>query len=403
MSQMFAVVLVAISAVDGVRYKRTVGHVPKEPYQQDVEEPSQQGASLDPTASVREFSNIDTHSLVQKGVLDPAAIVRELSKIDTQSLVLDTISAVAEWDFSGNISQQLIETAASTGIQILTDVLTITNPFLGAVFGVFAGFLDFGGVDPETELISNILATVDKMIKQALSWYDSQQTYGEIVSLMSTVKNSDDTDTIDDEIVATVSKVFNSSCWANSNNCQEFYTTWGGGQALIYEIKFAELMVAQYVDVKLKGKNDPVFKNQLNAVKIRLKAHVAAWTTYRNASTWFHRGKVERKGSLYVITEQGYDSYLHSGDRDDKNVENSEYSGPNCASSAKYHRRRVVYPPGSMTGSMNYGSHDKTSDEMNRRVDLCMQTWKQSISDELTTMQSQVDALGRAIEKIMKA
>jgi len=291
--------------------------------------------------------------------------------------------------------------------------LSMVNPLLGSVFGMLAGLLDWGGVDPEEVLIQKILDRVDKMIQQALAEFDNKLTRGHLVSLMDIIQHSREdeiaTRSINSAITSTVSHVFNSSCWSNANNCQVFYTSWGGGAALIYEIKLAELMIGQYCDVYIRNQtaDDPSFKSQFCKVRDRLSSHMAAWKTYRSNSSWFHKGRLVEGGPGYFI-EQGHDSYLQSGqNKNDSNVKNNQYSGPNCPLSPHQSRRRrwiaepFNYPPGSSCTFQQYGRRRSTENHMNSKVQVCHDSWKADINDELDTMQKEVNSIVRAIDNIM--
>jgi len=128
---------------------------------------------------------------------------------------------------------------------------------------------------------------------------------------------------------------------------------------------------------------------------------MSAWKTYRSNSSWFHKGRLVQGGPGYTI-EQGHDSYLQSGqNKNDKNEENNEYSGPNCPPSAKNHRRRASYPSGSSCTFQQYGRRRSTQNNMNSKLQKCHDTWKADINDELNTMQKQVNSIVKSINNIM--
>jgi len=296
--------------------------------------------------------NASVEASVQVANPDMADPSRVLSlDIEPQELLADVISRIGDFDFSEDIGAQIASLAGATFL----GALEMVNPILGAVVSVFAGLLGVNGADPNSALIKNILAQVDKMTTQSIANFRNELTQQDIQGTLNMIKRADtkfEWIVVGSAIHKEVGSIFTDACWnsPNSVNCQTWRTTGGGVRALIYEIEYTQMMISVHLELRRLSENatDQKDKSQyidkaedlvedIKAAGSRCLSHAYAWKAYRAALKNFNIGsykQAENRRRLWCNIYQGRDLFM-----------NKEYTGPNCWASSDTHRRRTASYP----------------------------------------------------------
>jgi hypothetical protein len=339
--------------------------------------------------------------------IDPDSILTSVSSVDPEELLVGTMEGIAEFDFKGDIGEQ----TASLALATFGTALSMVNPILGVVFTVFSGLLGFGGADENNELIVKIKEMVQLMIKQSIAQWAVKLQRSFLAGILNEIKKPKtwaDWQSIGDELSFRAPMIFNVSCWeSKAQTCRHYRQEFGGGEALVTEIEYAEIMVSSYLS--LKDMNHPEARDvliDLKKVAPLLYGHLVDWRSYRLKSSMFRRGRWIEGGPGYTI-EQGQDAFVHdiNANRKDKNLNprgGGEFQGSSCIPSVYNHRRRALYLPGSRITFQKWGRRRSTQNRMNQDLNKCLASWRDTkIKPQLNFLQRRVNGVMRAIFNIV--
>merc|ERR1711860_397049 len=110
-----------------------------------------------------DLNSIGNSSL--SNAIEPNSVLLSVATVDPEELLVGTIEGIAEFDFSGDLGQQVAALALAT----FGTALSMANPILGVVFSVASGLFGLGGANGNDQLITKIKEMVKFMIKEAIS------------------------------------------------------------------------------------------------------------------------------------------------------------------------------------------------------------------------------------------
>lgn len=249
----------------------------------------------------------------------------------------------------GDMKQELL----NVGLDTFQFAVSLANPVLGAAVAVlFSLFVKEG----EDDMEKKILAQVEDMFKEFKLDLLHDQLRTKITNVERHVRtqeelfkrdnpqsatrdwntNLDNWKKVHDDLLDSTSTVFD-RCWSNkdSSECSDWRTSKGGATALMYELKFTELLVANELNLKMLGYKHadieiPGLKDELHKAGQLAYDHAVSWKQFRT-KTEVTKSRVNcgAKGKFCRIAELGVDRYT------DKTLDRFRETYYGCTSASK--------------------------------------------------------------------
>jgi hypothetical protein len=310
---------------------------------------------------------------------------------DMSDVTVAAIEGLAEFNFNGDIGQQLVALGVSIGVAAISAV----NPVLGAVAGIFASFFGGGG---DENLMADIMERVDTMIKGSLASFANHLRHSHIQATLESIKYASEEvhwQIIAHDFLTGAPSMMNQSCWAISSpnspalvfpsggralydECMAYQNSDSFGTALKYELEYSALLLSSVAEM-LRFKSHALdcrvvsLMNTLKQVRNLLKFHHGgAWGRKRLAgkNKKVSRGSAEPYGHMCNV-KAVWDEKLKMS------ITSKHYS--ECLDTRKY-----------------YGG----CDEYKKRLHLCATWYRTRISDQYEIIVKQINATELTIIKL---
>lgn len=314
------------------------------------------------------------------------------------------VTGLANFDFSqGKIGQQLLQ----LGKDLLITGISLINPVLGAIVGIFTSMFGGGGSD----LYGIILKKVNTMIKGSLASFANDLRDTQLQATLQTINFASAEvhwDIIAHDFLASSPLMFNSSCWRTSRDtnhqakCVAYQDD--GFRALKYELEYVSLVQSGVVEMlrfetpQMDCRAASMWPT-MNRMRVLLKEHFGRWKKQRHpdsrvgTTNWNDRtvrkGKVQenskshrRRRTPCYVSQAVRDNLLKSDV--DKDIYHKCYT----------HKSECRRPGGSVDSCVK----GKTTPQ--HHINICRVTYLQRIDEQMQAAQDVLKGFDKFVERM---